>query len=128
MNKLQRKKSSKYLFNFKNEIETTCLLFTADWCDACKCIEPLFNKKMNEYKSNINFKKINIDYEDTDYTTIQYKIVKIPTIILIENGKIINYINEQITEDKLDTAIENLNSNSNSNLNHGFQDNISINK
>ena len=128
MNKLQRKKSSKYLFNFKNEIETTCLLFTAEWCDACKCIEPLFNKKMNEYKSNINFKKINIDYEDTDYTTIQYKIVKIPTIILIENGKIINYINEQITEDKLDTAIENLNSNSNSNLNHGFQDNISINK
>ena len=105
MNKLQRKKSSKYLFNFKNEIETTCLLFTADWCDACKCIEPLFNKKMNQHKSNINFKKINIDYEDTDYTTIQYKIVKIPTIILIENDKIINYINEQITEDKLDEAI-----------------------
>lgn len=126
MNKLQRKKSSKYLFNFKNEIETTCLLFTADWCDACKCIEPLFNKKMNQHKSNINFKKINIDYEDTDYTTIQYKIVKIPTIILIENDKIINYINEQITEDKLDEAIANLNQNPNPN--YKFQNNIIINE
>ena len=60
--------------------------------------------KMNQYKSDINL-KIDIDDDDTDYTTIQYKIVKIPTIILIENGKIINYINEQITEDKLDTVM-----------------------
>lgn len=132
MNKLQRKKSSKYLFNFQNEIATTCLLFTAEWCDACKCIEPLFNKKMNQYKSHINFKQINIDDEDTDYTTIQYKIIKIPTIILIENGKITNYINEHITEDTLDTAIENsysnsnLNSNSDLNSKYNSQDNVSI--
>ena len=88
MNKLQKKKSSRYLFNFKNEITTTCLLFTADWCEACKDIEPLFNNKYHKYKSTVNFKKINVDDEDTDYTTIQYKIVKIPTIIIIEDGKI----------------------------------------
>jgi len=105
MNKLQKRSSSKYLFNFENEITTTCLLFTADWCDACKDIEQLFNDKNRQYNSAINFKKINIDDEDTDYTTIQYKIVKIPTIILVENGKITNYINEKITEDTLNKAI-----------------------
>jgi thioredoxin-like negative regulator of GroEL len=105
MNKLQKKKSSRYLFNFKNEITTTCLLFTADWCEACKDIEPLFNNKYHKYKSTVNFKKINVDDEDTDYTTIQYKIVKIPTIIIIEDGKITDYINEKITEDTLDKAI-----------------------
>lgn len=110
MNKLQ-KGSSKYLFNFKNEITKTCLLFTAEWCDACKDIEQLFDDKNLQYKSTINFKKINVDDECTDYTTVQYKIVKIPTIILIENGKIINYINEKITEDTLNKAIMSVNAN-----------------
>ena len=111
MNKLQRKKSSKYLFNFENKISKTCLLFTAEWCEACTNVESLFNKKMNQYKSDINFKKIDIDDDDTDYTTIQYKIVKIPTIILIENGQIMKYINEQIKEYKLYTVMDNLKNN-----------------
>ena len=111
MNKLQKKSSSKYLFNFENKITTTCLLFTANWCDACKDIEQLFDDKHLQYNSTINFKKINVDDDCTDYTTVQYKIVKIPTIILIENGKIINYINEKITEDALNKAIISVNAN-----------------
>lgn len=115
MNKLQ-KCSSKYLFNFQNKITIACLLFTAEWCDACKDIEQLFDDKNLQYKSTINFKKINVDDECTDYTTVQYKIVKIPTIILIKNGKIINYINEKITEETLNKAITNVNVNVNANI------------
>jgi len=105
MNKLQKNNSSKYLFNFQNKITTTCLLFTAEWCDACKDIEQLFDDKNLQYNSTINFKKINVDDENIEHTTIQYKIIKIPTLILIENGKIIKYINDKITEETFDQEI-----------------------
>jgi thioredoxin-like negative regulator of GroEL len=108
MNKIQRKQTSKYLFESKNEITTTCLLFTADWCDACKDIDLLFKNKSLQLKSQVNFKKINVDDEDTDYITIQYKIVSVPTIVIISDGKITNYINDKITEDILNNAIMNI--------------------
>ena len=74
-----------------------------------KTYDDTFNYYMDMYK-------INVDDECTDYTTVQYKIVKIPTIILIKNGKIINYINEKITEETLNKAITNVNVNVNANI------------
>ena len=101
MNKLQRKQSRKQLI-CENEKIPTCILFTADWCNACKDTELLFNRKKKQFQSKINFKKINVDDDDADCATIQCKIVKIPTLVIINNGKKTNYINEEITEEIFD--------------------------
>ena len=94
MNKLTRKRTDKYLFESKNIHSTTFLLFTADWCDACKEMNSLFEEKSIQFKTKANFKKINVDDKQSDPITIQYKIVKIPTIIIIVKGKIKKYINK----------------------------------
>ena len=112
MNKLQRNKSRKY----ENDTMITCLLFTADWCNACKDIDLLFNKTKLKFQSKVNFKKILVDDEDADCFTIQYKIIKIPTIVIIANGKKINYINEEINEDILINTIESIDINENKNI------------
>lgn len=112
MNKLKRNQS--YKISHDKSINH-CILFTADWCNACKNIDELFNNKKKQYESTINFKKVNIDDEDADYITIQYKIIKIPTVVLIVEGKSYNYINEEIKDDIFDilgdTTINNINAN-----------------
>ena len=95
MNKLQRKISNISLCEDK---KTQCILFTADWCSACINIESLFNNKKLELQSHIKFEKINVDSENADCKTIKHKIIKIPTLVIIKNGKSKNYINEEITE------------------------------
>jgi thiol-disulfide isomerase/thioredoxin len=94
MNKLQRKVSNISLC----EEKTQCILFTADWCSACINIESLFDNKKIELQSHVKFEKINVDSENADCKTIKHKIIKIPTLVIIKNGKSKNYINEEITE------------------------------
>ena len=112
MNKLKRIQSYK---EPQDKSMKHCILFTADWCNACKDIDELFNNKKKQYEPTINFKKVNIDDEDADYITIQYKIIKIPTVVLIVEGKSYNYINEEIKDDIFnilgDTTINNINAN-----------------
>ena len=68
------------------------MLFTADWCHACKKINTLYDNIQEKFGRNINFKKINIDDEMFESITLQYKIVSIPTLIITENGHIKDYL------------------------------------
>jgi thiol-disulfide isomerase/thioredoxin len=104
MNKLKRTQSYK---ESQDKSIKHCILFTADWCNACKDIDVLFNNKKKQYESTAIFKKINIDDEDADYITIQYKIIKIPTIVIIVEGKSYNYINEEIKDDIFNILVNN---------------------
>jgi thioredoxin-like negative regulator of GroEL len=105
MNKLKRTQS--YKEESQDKSNKYCILFTADWCNACKDIDELFNNKKKQYESTVNFKKVNIDDEDADYITIQYKIIKIPTIVIIVEGKSYNYINEEIKDDIFNILVNN---------------------
>jgi thioredoxin 1 len=98
----------RYSFAYKpNTFHTvTFLLFTAKWCDACKQIEPLFNERSEIFKDKAHFESFDVDEDDNDNIAIQYKIVKIPTIIVIINGKVANCINEHLTNDNLDKIIK----------------------
>ena len=96
MNKLQRNVTNN-ISSCENK-KTQCILFTADWCIACINIESMFNNKKMELQSHVKFEKINVDNENADSKTIKHKIIKIPTLVIIKNGKSKNYINEEITE------------------------------
>jgi thiol-disulfide isomerase/thioredoxin len=105
MNKLTRKLTEKYLLESRVNKSTRFILFTADWCDACKDINVLFENQSNKFIDNAIFEKIDVDDESSDSFTIEYKILKIPTIVIIAKGKVKKYINEQITHELFDEAI-----------------------
>ena len=105
MNKLTRKLTEKYLLESKENKSTRFMLFTAEWCDACKDINVLFDNQSKKFIDNAIFEKIDVDDESSDLFTIEYKIVKIPTIVIIANGKVKKYINEQITHELFNETI-----------------------
>ena len=121
MNKLQRKISNISLC--EDYRKTQCILFTADWCNACVNIESLFNNKKIELQSQsqVKFEKINVDSENADSKTIKHKIIKIPTLVIIKNGKSKNYINEEITEDIFNDLRNNINSVVNETINRDIK-------
>jgi thioredoxin-like negative regulator of GroEL len=68
-------------------------------------IGPLFEKRGDMFKERANFETFDIDEDENDQIAIQYKIVKIPTIIVIINGKIVNCIDEHLSDQHLDIVI-----------------------
>ncbi len=65
----------------------------ADWCAPCKTLEPILDKLSLEYKRSnpkVSFLKVNLD----NYPTIKarYKVDKIPLILLIKEGVVIEQI------------------------------------
>jgi thioredoxin 1 len=107
--KILNYQSSSYSFQHvpNKQYSVTFLYFTAKWCDACKCIDPLFEDRTELFGEYAHFEMFDVDEDENDKIAIQYKITKIPTIIVIKNGKVINHINEHITEDSFDVIIQN---------------------
>ena len=77
--------------NYKKEVleESKKVLvdFYADWCGPCKMISPVVEAVAKEV-DNVKFIKINVD--EAQELAMEYNIMSIPTLIVIENGKEIN--------------------------------------
>jgi thiol-disulfide isomerase/thioredoxin len=82
------------------------LLFTAKWCEACRNIEALFDERSEIFKKKADFLKFDIDEDENDQIAVQYKILKIPTIIVIINNRIANHINDHLNDKNLDIIIK----------------------
>ena len=74
-------------FNVNNGIYA--IKFWAPWCGPCKIIERAVYKLEEEFK-NIGF--LSVDIDQVPALAKNYKIKSIPTILLIENGKVIKDI------------------------------------
>ena len=61
--------------------------FYANWCGPCKMLSPILHEIEAELPDLI-IAKINVD--DSTSLAIQYGIQSIPTMLVIENGEIIN--------------------------------------
>lgn len=61
--------------------------FWAPWCGPCRMVVPLV-EEIAEENSDIIVGKVNVDVE-TELAN-QFGIMTIPTLIVLENGKIIN--------------------------------------
>lgn len=77
--------------NFQNEVlnsEKKVLLdFWAPWCGPCRMVVPIVEEIADE-RPDIKVGKINVD-EEVELTS-QFGIMSIPTLVVIEKGKIVN--------------------------------------
>ena len=76
--------------NFHEEVilsEKPVLLdFWAPWCGPCRMVVPLVEEIANE-RDDIKVVKINVDEEQE--LAAQFKIMTIPTLMVMKNGEII---------------------------------------
>ena len=77
--------------NFLSEVmssEKKVLLdFWAPWCGPCRMVVPMVEEIAKE-RPDIKVGKINVD-ENPELSS-QFGIISIPTLVVMENGKIVN--------------------------------------
>ncbi|MBQ6874339.1 MAG: thioredoxin [Clostridia bacterium] len=77
--------------NFQSEVlisEKKVLLdFWAPWCGPCRMVVPIVEEIADE-RPDIKVGKVNVDKEAE--LASQFGIMSIPTLVVIENGKIVN--------------------------------------
>lgn len=77
--------------NFREEVlnsEGKVLLdFWAPWCAPCRMVVPIVEEIARE-NAHIKVGKVNIDEEQE--LASQFRVMSIPTLVVMENGKIIN--------------------------------------
>ncbi len=79
--------------NFQSEVlisEKKVLLdFWAPWCGPCRMVVPIVEEIADE-RPDIKVGKVNVD-EEAELAS-QFGIMSIPTLVVIENGKIVNQV------------------------------------
>ena len=78
--------------NFEKEVieykGTVIVDFYGSWCMPCKMIAPIVEKVV----ADNNFKLAKIDVDDNEDIAREYNVMSIPTILIFENGELINKI------------------------------------
>ena len=77
--------------NFEQEVlksEKTVLIdFYATWCGPCKMLSPIVEEIAEE---NEDIKVVKIDIDKEQDIAVEYEIMSIPTLVVINNGKLVN--------------------------------------
>ena len=90
-------------------MEIKVLDFTGKWCSSCIVLDKMMESEIiPEYKNKVKF--IKVDIEEDENLTKQYKILSVPTLILLKNTKEIWRKSNSITKEEiikeLDKAIK----------------------
>jgi thioredoxin 2 len=62
--------------------------FWAEWCGPCKMMAPIFEQAAGQMAPRVLFAKLNT--EQSPLTATEFGIRSIPTIAIMESGKVIN--------------------------------------
>ncbi len=74
--------------NFKDVISEGKVLvdFYADWCGPCQMLGPIL-EQLAEEQSEVKIVKLNVD--EAQSIAGEYRVMSIPTMILFENGELV---------------------------------------
>lgn len=62
--------------------------FYADWCGPCRMMSQIIDEIAEEMSGEIKVGKVNVD--DNQELAMEYGVMSIPTIVIMENGKVKN--------------------------------------
>jgi thioredoxin 1 len=71
----------------------------APWCGPCRMMTPVIDELAKEMKDKIVFCKINVD--ENPITSIKYKILTIPTLLIFKNGNLVDRLIGAFPKDEL---------------------------
>ena len=90
-----------------NSDKTVLVDFWADWCGPCKMLAPVF-QEIAEETQGVKFAKVNVD--EAEEIARQFRIMSIPTLIVMKDGKpikkSIGLISKQEMKELIDSAIK----------------------
>ncbi|MBD9104861.1 thioredoxin [bacterium] len=91
--------------DFNEEIKDKLVLvdFYATWCGPCRMMHPIIEEVAKEE----NIKVIKVDVDKHDELARNYGIMSIPTIILFQNGNLVEKNIGFIPKEQLLTMIKN---------------------
>ena len=96
--------------NFQDEVlnsELPVLVdFYADWCGPCKMMSPVVDELSREYEGRLKVGKVNVD-ENTNVAQ-QYRVMSIPTILLIKNGQVVDQVVGAVTKAQITGKIDSI--------------------
>ncbi|MBD8943182.1 MAG: thioredoxin [Clostridiales bacterium] len=94
--------------NFENEVLKSDMPvivdFYADWCMPCKVMAPVVNEIEKKYINSIKMGKINID--ENPMVALDYRVLSIPTLLFIKDGKVLGRLEEAVTKNVVETKIK----------------------
>ena len=73
--------------------------FWAPWCGPCYILSPIIENIVKSLKGKILLAKLNID--ENPYTASKYGIMNIPTVVLLKDGKVIDYFIGALPEEMI---------------------------
>ncbi|MDF2609141.1 MAG: hypothetical protein K0R92_615 [Lachnospiraceae bacterium] len=89
--------------NFETEVLKSDLPvlvdFYADWCGPCKMIAPIVEELAKEYEGVYKVGKLNVD--DSPNTSGMYRVMSIPTLLIIKNGQVVDSVVGVVPKAKL---------------------------
>ncbi|KXS49817.1 thioredoxin [Halanaerobium congolense] len=89
--------------NFNTEVlsadKKVLVDFWAEWCGPCRMVAPVVEDIAAEYGDKIKVAKLNVD--ENQSTASRYGIMSIPTMLVMEDGKVINKLVGYMPKDKL---------------------------
>ena len=61
--------------------------FWAEWCGPCRMVGPVVEELSADFDGKIKFVKVNVD--EANELASKYNVFSIPTLMILNNGKII---------------------------------------
>ncbi|MGD2092229.1 MAG: thioredoxin [Candidatus Aminicenantes bacterium] len=85
--------------------DVPCLVdFWAEWCAPCHFIAPVLEQIAEEYEGKLNVCKLNVD--DNPGTAEQYAIMAIPTLLVFNQGELVEKIVGVKSKEEIEKTFE----------------------